>query len=178
MDHQPFENMIIENTPRSPEQDRLLQHHLETCADCRRLSAGWTAVNAQMQVSRQVSPRPEFANRWKADLAERRIYQQKLQTRRTLLGFGSAAVVLFFILIIYLTWNAAPVDWLVTVMSVGLRTLSDLQHLQQAALIWLNAVPLSIPLTVWILVSTGVVILVAGWLFTLWRIAMQGVTTQ
>lgn len=178
MDHQPFEIMIIENTPRSEEQERLLQEHLRGCANCSKLSASWTAVHAQMQAARQVSPQPGFTNRWNADLAERRIYQQKLQTRRTLLGFGSAAVVLFFVLLGYLTWNAEPVDWLVTLMNVGLRTLSDLQHFQQAALTWFNAVPLSIPLTLWILISTGVVILVTGWLFTLWRIAMQGATTK
>ncbi len=178
MDHQPFEKMIIENAPRNAAQERLLQEHLQICPSCRKLANGWAAVHTQMRASRHVSPRSGFTNRWQADLASRRIYQQKLQTRRTLLGFGSAAVLLFFVLLGYLAWNAAPIDWLVTLMNAGLRILSNLQHLQQVALTWFSAVPVSIPLTAWILVSTGVVFLVAGWLFTLWRITMQGATTQ
>lgn len=155
MNYPPFETWIIENTPRSAEQEQQLQDHLRTCPQCCQLAEGWSVARTHLRNAGLAAPQPGFTNRWQSSLAARLAYHQQMQTRRTMLGFGSAVALLFLILLVRLVWNASPVDWLVTLINTVLLVLTDLHALQQAALTWFNAVPLSIPITLWISFSVG-----------------------
>lgn len=175
MEHQPYETWILEDASRTDEQERALQAHLQECAQCRRLLEGWKAVHSEIQVASTASPAPGFSRRFQASLAERRLMQQKLQVRRTLLGLGTGILVLFLALVVSLLLTSSPIDWMVKLMEFVLRAISDISTLQRFASSWLQAMPLSLSLAVWILFSTGFVLLVAGFGFTLWRVVTQGV---
>lgn len=178
MEHEPFETWIIAEMPRDQEQERALQAHLQECARCRQLLQGWKDVHANLGTVAMASPAPGFSQRFQNSLAERRALAQRRQARRTLLGFSSLAIVLFVALVIQLLLVSSPVDWLVKLIEVTLTTLTDLHVLRSFFISWLPYVPISIPLVLWILLSTGFVVLVVGWLFTLWRVTMQGETNK
>lgn len=124
------------------------------------------------------SPAPGFGARFQASIAERRIRQQQLQVRRALLGFWTGTFVLFLGLMIRLFMESSPVSWMVKIMETALRTVSDVSVLQRFASSWMQAMPFSLPLAIWILLSTGFVVLVVGWGFTIWRVTTQGVTNK
>lgn len=176
MEHQPFETWITDDAERTAEQMRALQAHLQECAQCRQLLHGWQAARESIRQMPQASPAPGFSRRFQASLAERRAYQQRLQTRRTFLGLSAVAVIAFLVLIGKLLLTSSPVNLLVKIIESVLGTLTGLRTLQQLVFSWLQVVPFTIPLVLWILFSIGFVILVAGWLFTLWRVTTQGVT--
>jgi hypothetical protein len=178
MEHLPYETWIFEQASLSEEQGQALQAHLQECAQCRALLQGWQAVHQQIQATGTAGPIPGFSLRFQTGLAERRAYQQQMQLRRILLGFITVSLLFFGVLMAYLLLTSSPVDWLVKLMEFGMGTITNFHVLQQFVSSWLHIVPLSIPLALWIMFSTGFVILVAGWAFTLWRVTTQGVANK
>ena len=178
MEHQPFEAWITQTAPISNGQESTLQAHLQSCAECRKLQAGWQAAHHQIRSSDIASPQAGFSHRFQASLAERRAQQQQMEIRHTLLGFSSAALLLFLVLVGYLFTTSSPVTWLVRGIVVIMGFITGLSTTQHFFLSLFQALPFSISLAIWILVSTGFVVLVAGWLFTLWRVTTQGVTNR
>jgi predicted anti-sigma-YlaC factor YlaD len=178
MEHQPFETWITETAPLTKEQELALQGHLQSCAECRQLQAGWQTAHHQIRSVGMASPRPGFSHRFQASLAERRAQQQQLQIRRTLLGFSASALVLFLVLVGYLLATSSPIEWLVSGIDVSMRLLTGLSSTERFILSLFQVLPFSISLAIWILVSTGFVVLVAGWIFTIWRVTTQGVTNR
>lgn len=177
MEHQPFETWIFEDRPLDARQTQALQAHLFSCADCRKLQAGWQAARGQMQSSPQAAPQPGFGQRFQSGLAERKTRQQ-FQVRRTLLAFGSGAVLLALAITAHLLFNTSPASILAALLGTGLTLLTTLHALQGIIQTWINILPTSLALAVWIPLSVGFVILVAGWAFSLWRVTTQGVNNQ
>ena len=177
MEHQPFETWLFEDRPLDPQQAQALQAHLFTCADCRKLQAGWQAARGQMQSYAALVPQPGFTQRFQSTLAARKVRQQ-LQIRRTLLAFGSGALLLALAIATHLLLNTSPAGVLATLLGTGLALLTTLHTLQAIILTWIEILPASLALAVWIPLSIGFVILVAGWAFSLWRVTTQGVTNK
>lgn len=179
MEHQPFETWIITNEQTlAPDQEVELQKHLSQCASCQQLKNSWSSVNTQLTTAGLAEPEPGFSARFRSSLAARRAVQQQLQVRRVLLGLGSAGIFVAILLSAYLVWTSSPISILVSIMEVSLRTFSVLNTFGTYLFTWLTAVPLSFPLVIWILMSTGFALAVAGWLFTMWRISTQGVNKK
>jgi hypothetical protein len=72
MNHQPFDMWLFEEEALSPDQDRALADHLESCEHCRALAAAWRAVEGQLHSTSQIEPAPGFTQRWLASLADDR----------------------------------------------------------------------------------------------------------
>ncbi|MCS7010439.1 MAG: hypothetical protein N2049_05470 [Anaerolineales bacterium] len=79
MNHQPFEDWLLEETPLSLQQRQALETHLHVCPSCRALAE----VNRALRITHLVDPPPGFVHRFQIRLAaERRAYR-----RRSLLGW-------------------------------------------------------------------------------------------
>lgn len=178
MEHQPFETLITTDEALSAAQERDLQAHLASCAQCRTLQTNWQALRSQLQAAPAAQPAPGFTRRWQASLAERRALQAQMQVRRWLLGFGTATGLGLIGGLVWLVATTSIADWLVNGMRLALIAVTDLYNLRVFVSSWLNVIPLSIPLTIWALLSTGFAIIVVGWLFTLWRVSTQGVENK
>lgn len=174
MEHQPFEHWILDDAALSLQQERELQDHLLACAQCRQLQAGWRAARAEMRSAARLAPQPGFTLRFQQNLAERKL-QQQLQARRTLLGLSAGAALVIVIMMAYILLNTSAADILTTLLGSGMAVLTTLYALRGIVMTWINIVPASLALAVWIPLSIGFVILVAGWAFTLWRVTTQGV---
>lgn len=174
MEHQPFEQWILDDAALDSQQERELQAHLLACAACRKLQAGWHAARAEMRFAVAAAPRPGFSQRFQHNLAERK-FQQQLQTRRTLLGLSTGVALLILIMAGYILLNTSAADILTTLLGSGMAVLTTLHALRGIVMTWINIIPAPLALAVWIPLSIGFVILVAGWAFTLWRVTTQGV---
>lgn len=174
MEHQPFEQWILDDAALNPEQERELNAHLLGCAECRELQAGWRAARAEMRFAVAAAPRPGFSQRFKHNLVERK-FRQQMQARRTLLGLSAGASLLVLIMAAYILLNTSAADILTTLLGSGMALLTTLYALRGIVMTWINIIPAPLALAVWIPLSIGFVILVAGWAFTLWRVTIQGV---
>lgn len=72
MKHQPFDMWLFEEEALSPDQDKALAEHLESCEHCRVLAAAWSAVEDQILSTSQIEPAPGFTQRWRVRLADDR----------------------------------------------------------------------------------------------------------
>lgn len=177
MEHQPFETWILSPDRLDLQQAQVLQAHLLVCADCRRLQAGWQAARAELHAAPLAAPQPGFGQRFQSSLAARKL-QQQMQVRRTLLFLIVGAVTLTLVMATTLIFNTSAADVLTAVLSAGLTLITSLHALQGILLTWINLIPAPVAVLVWIPLSVGFVILVAGWAFSLWRVTTQGVINQ
>lgn len=174
MEHQPFEHWILDEAALTPQQERELQDHLLGCAQCSQLRAVWHTARHELRTAAYIAPRPGFTARFQHNLAERKL-QQQLQTRRTLLALSAGAAVVILIMTAYVLLNTSAADILATLLGSGMTLLTTLYALRGIVITWMNIIPAPLALAVWIPLSIGFVILVAGWAFTLWRVTTQGV---
>jgi len=85
MNHQPFRDWLLSDEQLSTDQTQALQEHLQSCEACSQLQSAWSEVESVLHQSPQVSPLPDFTNRWQEHLAE---YQHVTQKRRVWLSFA------------------------------------------------------------------------------------------
>lgn len=79
MNHRPFEDWLLEETPLAPSEKRLLDAHLRECPSCLALAE----VSMALRSARPVAPSHGFVNRFRQRLAAR----QQAQRRNLILGF-------------------------------------------------------------------------------------------
>jgi predicted anti-sigma-YlaC factor YlaD len=172
MSHQPFESWLLDETNPSPEQEAALRAHLETCPECRKIYSGWLAARETLQLSRMARPAPGFSQRFTASLAERRALQaHRRQIRNLILGLALGVIASAGLLILLIFAVNSPVDLLVKATQGITGLVSWWNQTQQVLFV---ALQLPVFLGIWILLSSGICLLVIGWLFTLWRISHQG----
>jgi hypothetical protein len=173
MNHQPFETWMIDEVHLSMEQETALQSHLAGCTDCRKLQTGWQLARQAMQAAPMVRPAPGFSQRFSASLAQRRAYEaHRRQVRRLILGLSLGVIATAALLIGVIFAVASPVDLLVQV--TGFIT-SVIVVWNRVSRFLIAALQQPVVLVIWILLTSGVSLLAFGWLFTLWRISLQGV---
>ncbi len=120
MTHETYETLLFSDAPLSPEDQKSLQAHLQTCQSCRQLAAAWQAVEADMRTAPLLEPQPGFSNRW---LEHLEMDRQRLQRRQALaaLQFYIAGAFLLFGSLLILYWP--------TLQSPGTLILGWLSHL-------------------------------------------------
>jgi hypothetical protein len=172
MSHQPFDTWLLDETNLSPQQEADLTAHLVDCPQCRQLQAGWQAAQNHLRTSRLVSPAPGFSRRFNASLTERRIQlAHQKQIRRLILGLSLTLIASAALLGILVFSVNSPVDFLIRATSAITGVIG---WWNRAQIIVLSAITQPVFLAVWILLTSGICMLVIGWLFTLWRISFRG----
>ena len=101
MNHQTFENWILDAAPLSEAETQALRAHLETCESCRALAESWGAVAALFDGTPAPDPAPGFSDRW-LDALERAEAAQHARARRqawiAAAVFGSGALLTLILL--------------------------------------------------------------------------------
>jgi predicted anti-sigma-YlaC factor YlaD len=172
MSHQPFEPWLLNEANPSPEQEAALQAHLATCQECRQIRDGWLAARQTLQSSRMARPAPGFSERFNASLAERRALQaHRRQIRNLILGLSLGLIICAGLLAVVIFTTTSPVNLLVKTTE---GVTSVIGWWNQSERVVIAALQQPVILVVWILLTSGVSLLAIGWLFTLWRISLQG----
>ena len=127
MNHLPFEEWLLNNSPVTPEQQRDLDLHLRTCAYCSAL----VETGRMLSSAKMAMPAPGFTMRFQARLAERKVAERRRKLWGAALFTFGGLVLLMWAVAPYLasflaspaTWISVIVGWLVllsTVAGVGL----------------------------------------------------------
>jgi hypothetical protein len=64
--HLPSREWIFEEEPLPADSKRMLQMHLEQCAECQALAQGWLLAETCLKSAAALEPREGFTARWKA----------------------------------------------------------------------------------------------------------------
>jgi len=166
MNHQPFEEWLLNDKHLNPTEKRELDAHLRDCKYCTAL----TETGFALRSARVVAPAPGFAMRFQERLAA-----QKIADRRRRL-WGLLVLILTGIgLAVWLTAPyisaiaASPVEWLTTVAAYILFLFMSLQAFGEALSVLARIVPGFIPPYVWMVIISAMAGLGLLWAISIWR---------
>jgi hypothetical protein len=176
MNHQPFEEWLLSDEILDDEQKAALNQHLQTCAECSRLSAAWRSVSAMMHMDVQVKPAEGFVTRWEAFRDEKKIQEQVKRQRR--LAWLLLAVTAGGALLTYVGFNLEAFRHLPTIGEIftrllynGVLLLGASRQLFNIAAFIDNSVPFPIPIILWVNLVAMLFILTAIWIISIVRLS-------
>ena len=172
MNHQPFEEWLLEQTPISPEQKRELEAHVRTCAYC----AALVKTDKVLRDLRMVSPSSGFVSRFESRLAAYKATERK----RKLIGF----VLLLLVGSGLLVWAASPflagflsspAGWISALVEWGVFIFTTVSASLEAGVVILNVLSGLLPPFAWMVLISGAAGVSLLWSISIWRFAQAGV---
>lgn len=166
MNHQPFEDWLLNDKLINPKEKLELDVHLRTCSYCSALAETGKAL----RMVKKVSPAAGFSARFQARLA----MQKAAERRRRLWGtalftFGGVAI-LIWIAAPYLTsFFASPAAWITSLIQWGVFVVTTLWAMAQAGSVLLDVIPSFIPAFVWMVVVSALAGIGLLWSVSIWR---------
>lgn len=166
MNHRPFEEWLLENTPLNIEQKRELELHVRTCAYC----AALMKTDKVLRDLRMASPAGGFAARFEARLAAHKAVDRK----RRLLGFVlftlAGAGLLLWLALPYLSgFLASPAGWIIALVEWGIFLMTTLLASLQAGAVILDVLGGFLPPFAWMVLVSGAAGISLLWSISIWR---------
>ena len=176
MNHQPFEDWLLNDKKLTDEEKRELNSHLQVCRNCAALSQTGFALRA----ARVIPPTTGFVARFEARLAAQKIAER----RRRLWGlfiliitgiglFGWLAAPYLF------AFASAPIEWMATGIGYFLFVVTTLQVFTEMISVFLKVIPDILPPYVWMVVASTLAGFTLLWTTSIWRFsrAPQGASS-
>jgi len=166
MNHQPFEEWLLNEKLISPREKLDLDAHLRICSYCSALAETGKALS----IVKRVSPAAGFSSRFQARLAVQKAADRRRKRWGTVLFTFGGLVMLMWLVGPYLaSFLAAPATWIAALIEWVIFLITTLQAVTQAGSVLLRALPgfLS-PFAFMVLVSAfaGIGLL---WSVSIWR---------
>jgi hypothetical protein len=166
MNHQPFEDWLLDDKPIEPKQKLALDAHLRICNYCSALAETGRAL----QSVKKVSPSAGFAARFQTRLAMQRVAER----RRRLWG----AVLFTFGGLVMLMWMAAPylvsffdspATRITSLVGWGVFLVTTLRAMIQAGSVMLDVIPGFLPPFAWMVLVSAFAGISLLWSVSIWR---------
>jgi hypothetical protein len=166
MNHQPFEEWLLDEKLISPKQKLDLDTHLRSCSYCSALAETGKAL----RTVKKISPATGFSARFQARLAMQRAAERRRRRWGAVLFTFGGLVMLMWLMGPYLaSFFAAPATWIAAMIEWVVFLVTTLQAVAQAGSVLLRMLPgfLS-PFIFMVLVSAfaGIGLL---WSVSIWR---------
>ncbi len=175
MNHQPFEEWLLNDKNLNSAEKRELDLHLRTCAHCTALSATGLALRS----ANVVAPASGFALRFQQRLAAQRIAERrrKLWGAMVLVLSGFALLAWFVAPFVY-AFLTSPAEWITAAVSYFLFFASSVQALTEAAAVLFRILPDFVPPYMWMVFVSALAGLGLLWTISIWQFSRtpQGVS--
>jgi hypothetical protein len=172
MNHQPFEDWLLNEKLIDPKQKLELDAHLRVCPYCSALAETGLALRSV----KVVSPAAGFTLRFQARLAERKLADRRRRLWGAILFTFGGLVMLMWIAGPYMaSFFASPATWITSLIEWGIFLITTLQAVAQAGSVILRVMPSFLtPFGFMVLVSAlaGIGLL---WSVSIWRFTRRGV---
>lgn len=168
MNHQPFEDWLLNEKLIDPKQKLDLDAHLRICAYCSALAETSKALHSV----KLVAPAAGFTARFQTHLAARKLAERRRRLWGAVLFTFGGLVMLAWIAAPYLSsFVASPATWITSLIEWGVFLITTLQAIAQAGSVMLRVMPSFLtPFGFMVLVSAfaGFGLL---WTVSIWRFA-------
>ena len=174
MNHRPFEDWLLNDTPVTPEQKRNLDEHLRSCSYC----AALADTGVVLKSVKKDSPPAGFTMRFQAHLAERKLAERRRRFWGAILfTFGGLALLTWLTFPYLTTFLDAPATWISALVEWGLFLITTLQALAQAGSVILNVIPGFLSPFAWMVLISAFAGISLLWSVSIWRFSRvpQGV---
>ncbi|MHB8133300.1 MAG: hypothetical protein ACYDH1_03655 [Anaerolineaceae bacterium] len=174
MDHQPFEDWILDESSINQEQKESLSEHLNQCTNCAQLSYSWKKVESELISARMISPNPGFVNRFQSNLIARKAEAYQAQSIKSLLIIGSSILFVMGSLITWLFLTKTPGEIIVKSVTMFTGVTEAYINLRYIVLNFFSSVPPYLPYVFLIFTIGWGLILLLIWGLTIWRFSRKG----
>jgi hypothetical protein len=175
MNHQPFEQWILDPRDLTNADRDALNAHLETCQACQKLEAKWLSLSEEIHNTTMLAPRSGFSRRWQAGLAERKLREQRRQAWKFFMACSGAAAAIFLVMVAYFFFTSTPAEWIQAAMRAVTSTVGTVTTARDLASTWMSLTPLGFNVVIWIALGLTFCILACIWVFAIYRTAFAGV---
>jgi hypothetical protein len=166
MNHQPFEDWLLNDKPITQEEKRELDLHMRTCAYCAALAETGVALKS----SKKASPKPGFTARFEARLAERKLLEQRRRMWGSVLFTVGGLVLLMWLSSPYLfSFLSAPATWIAALVQWAVFIVTTLEALAQAGSVFVKILPDFLSPFAWMVLLSAVAGVVLLWTVLIWR---------
>ena len=175
MNHQPFEDWLLEEKPINPKQKLELEAHLRVCTYCSALAASGKALHSV----KKVAPAAGFSARFQARLAK----QKAAERRRRFWGalvftLGGLALLMWLVGPYVASFFASPAGWVSAVIEWAVFVFTTLQAVTEAGSVLVRVIPGFLPAFVWMIVISALAGIVLLWSVSIWRLTRIGVPQE
>lgn len=178
MNHQPFEEWLLNDKNLTKAEKRELALHLRVCPHCNALAETGIALRA----APAASPAAGFTMRFQQRLAAQKIAER----RRRLWGLivllvGGVGLMGWFSAPYLYAFFSAPVEWITAAVGYFLFFVTSLKALTEAVSVMLNVMQNFLPPYAWMVLASALGGFGLLWIVSIWRFsnrAPQGVTTS
>jgi len=175
MNHQPFEEWLLNDKNLTATEKHELDLHLRVCSHCTAL----TATGLALRSANVTAPAAGFSLRFQQRLAAQKVAER----RRRLWGMivlvisGIALLSWYATPVIY-TFLSAPAEWLMVLVGYFLFAVTSLQALTEVATVVARILPDFIPPYLWMVFISALAGIGLLWIMSIWRFSRhpQGVT--
>ena len=172
MNHLPFENWLLNDTPVTPEQQRELELHLRDCSYCNALAE----TGRMLKTAKMVTPAVGFTARFQARLVERKIADRRRRLWGSVLFTVGGFALLMWILAPYaVSFFASPATWISAVVGWLVFLGTTLFALADAGRVILSVIPNFLPPFAWMVLLSMFAGIGLLWSVSIWRFAQRGV---
>jgi len=172
MNHQPFEDWLLNDKLIDPKQKLELDAHLRVCSYCSALAETGMALRSV----KMISPAAGFTARFETHLATRKLIERRRRLWGTVLfTFGGLAMLMWIATPYMASFFASPATWITSLIEWGVYLITTLQAILQAGSVVLRVMPSFLPpfaLMVLLSAFAGVGLL---WSVSIWRFAQRDV---
>jgi len=175
MNHQPFEEWLLNDKNLTPAETRELDLHLRICAHCTALSATGLALRS----APVIAPAAGFALRFQQRLAAQKIAERRRKLWGMIVLVVSGAGLLGWLIAPFLfAFASAPIEWVTTGIGYFLFVLTSLQALTEVIAVLLRMATDFIPPYVWMVFTSALAGLGLIWAISIWQFSRtpQGVS--
>jgi hypothetical protein len=171
MNHQPFEEWLLNDTPLTPGQKRQFDSHVRTCAHCSAL----VKTEKVLRAVRMTTPAPGFVTRFQARLAAQKIAdRRRLWIGSILFTFAGLAFMTLLGLPYLAVFVSSPAIWITSLVQWGLYVVTTLQAAAQAGVVILDVIGELLPPFAWMVLISALGGLGLLWSVSIWRFAQRG----
>ena len=166
MNHQPFEDWLLNDKPITQEQKRELDIHVRTCAYCAALAETGIALKSV----KKASPKAGFTARFEARLVERKLAEQRRRLWGSVFFTVGGLVLLMWLFSPYLfSFLSAPATWIAAIVQWIVFIVTTVQALAQAGSVFVQIIPDFLTPFAWMVLLSAIAGVGLLWTVSIWR---------
>jgi len=166
MNHQPFEDWLLNDKPISQEQKRDLDLHVRSCAYCAALAETGIALKSV----KKASPQAGFTTRFQVRLAERKLVEQRKRLwGAVLFTLGGLALLMWIFSPYLLAFFSAPATSIAALVQWGVFAVTTIDALAQAGSVFLRIIPDFLSPFAWMVIISAIAGIALLWSVSIWR---------
>jgi hypothetical protein len=176
MNHQPFEEWLLNDKSLNPNEKRELDTHLRTCVSCTAL----TATGLALRSAHAIRPTAGFTVRFQQRLAAQKIAERRRRLWGVVILILCGGALFSWLTTPYFrAFSTAPVQWLTMIVGYFLYFTTSVQALGEAFLVFARVLPSLIPPYVWMIIVSAMAGFGLLGSVSIWRFTRhpQGVTS-